>query len=250
MISLKFQPAARLGNQLFEYAVCRSVAERNGYQYGFTGNTWLGGKMIQCDMGIQPSQIIVKHHFKDTPNQNYNPDIFNIQDFTEIEGYFQSDKYFNREDVKRWFKPTYPQSAYDFLAKYPIDKYGYINIRGTDQAVYPHLVLPREYYQRAMDIMLSYDNTLKFVIITDDIPLSKKTFPELDVYCNDRDTDFCVMNAAKYIIGGQSTFFWWAAYLNDNNIVVAPRGWFHYYSYETIGFGAANINTEKFIWIK
>lgn len=246
MIKAHLRFESRIGNQLFQYAVTRSVAERNGYNFYADPTYWLGGDMIKVDHGKDDGKI--QYTWEDTPNQEFNPEVFAVKDFTLLKGYFQSEKYFKREDVKKWFQINYPQSAYDFMKHYPVSDYCYINVRGTDQAQFSHLILPEIYYTKAIATMLHFNDKLKFLVITDDEPLARSKFPNFPVFSNDRDTDFCLLNAAKFVIGAQSTFFWWAAYLNDFNIVIAPVRWFHYH-YPDLGYGPADIHTNKFIWL-
>ena len=240
--------AGRLGNQMFLYALVRTVAERGGYKFYLNPDEWLGGDLLSCDLGVkdgEPTNFVI-----DEPDQRFRPELLDSPDFTHFYGFFQTEKYFNRDKVKEWFKLEYPQETLDFLDRYPISEYCYINVRGTDQAAddRSYLILPPEYYKKAMDMMLVFNDRLKFVIITDDIPLAKFYFPDHDVYSNDRDTDFCLFNAARYVISGISTFVWWAAYLNDDNMVIAPRGWFASQKNAT-EWMPKDIKTNKFIWI-
>ena len=242
---IEAQLAGRLGNQLFQYATARTVAEKNGYNWYVNPDYWLGGDLIKCDLGIKDGEI--RGYFSDEPIQRFNPKIFDIPDFIQIQGFWQSEKYFDRDKVKEWFKITYNQGVFDFWLGNYQDYTCLINIRGTDQADREWLVLPKEYYCKAQKIMLMFNNKLRFVIITDDIELSKKYFPDLPIYSNDRDTDFCILNTARYVISGLSTFTWWATYLNDYNVVIAPRGWFAQTS--KTDWQPQDIKTHKFIWI-
>jgi len=244
MIDVQLQ--GRFGNQLFQYAVTRTVAERNGYNFYIPPELWLGGDLITCDMGVKDGERA--NWFHDKEGQPFQPEIFNVPDFTNLIGFFQTEKYFNRDDVKKWFKINVPDAAKEFLKEYPPSEYCYINIRGTDQAEFPHLVLPESYYARAINLMSKFNPNLKFLVITDDIPLSKKYFPYFPIFSNDRDTDFCVLNVGMFVICAISTFCWWACYLNDFNVTIAPRGWFAS-QLEGDAWSPMDIRTHKFIWL-
>jgi len=164
---IEAQLAGRLGNQLFQYATARTVAEKNGYNWYVNPDYWLGGDLIKCDLGIKDGEI--RGYFSDEPIQRFNPKIFDIPDFIQIQGFWQSEKYFDRDKVKEWFKITYNQGVFDFWLGNYQDYTCLINIRGTDQADREWLVLPKEYYCKAQKIMLMFNNKLRFVIITDDI---------------------------------------------------------------------------------
>lgn len=248
MITVEMTGKARLGNQLFMYALARSVAEKRGFNFYINHKTWLGGNLIKCDLGKIDGAI--RHVYQDPDiEQAYNPAVFNVEDFTEFKGYFQTDKYFSREKVKEWFTVMYPHSVMDFHREFPAEEYCYINVRGTDQAQFGHLVLPQSFYDNARNIILQYNPNLKFVVLTDDVPLAKKYFPNYPVFSNDRDTDFCLFNSASFVIGAISTFVWWACYLNDNNVVIMPKNFFGHNFNDEIS-RPTDIMTDKFIWIR
>jgi hypothetical protein len=247
MLTIAMTEKQRLGNQMFMYAFVRSVAEKLGYNFCINKNTWLGYSILDCDLGVADGKI--KYVWQDPDiEQAYNPDVFNVMDFTEFRGYFQTDKYFKREDVMRWLRIKKPHNLNNFTDKYPFDKYCYINVRGTDQA-FGHLLLSKSYYDNAMKMVGDINSNIDFVVITDDPSLAKKYFPDLPVFCNDRDIDFCLLNGAKYMIGAISTFAWWAGYLNDDNFVIMPKNFFGHNFNDDIS-RPTHIMTDKFTWIR
>jgi len=235
----------RLGNNMFQYALARSVAERTGYNFWINAEGWRGNELFECDFGVKDGEV--QQIFNDRQNQPFMPEVFDVTDFTEFRGFFQTDKYFNREDVKKWFKIKHNQEAEDFLKQYPRDEYCYINVRGGDQKTFI-LTLPQEYYDRAVSLMRCVKPDMKFVVITDETDFAKGYFPDFPVYSNSKETDFCVLHYTKYVISAISTFCWWAAYLQDDNVVVAPHSWFNY-NVRKGNFAPQDINTSKFIWI-
>jgi hypothetical protein len=249
MVTVSMTRAARMCNQLFQYAMLRSVAEKNGYNFYIDPDLWYGHDLFDCDLGKKDGHIT--NDFHELPGQKFNPEVFNASDFTCFQGYWQSEKYFSRDDVKEWFKPIEKQSVWDFRRRFPVGDYCYINVRGTDQRLW-HMTLPKEYYDDAIEIMLNFNRNLRFVVITDDVPLAEEYFPSLQVFSNDRDTDFCLLHGATYLIGAISTFAWWAGYLNDYNVCIFPK---HFYHHKTQGvegcngWGPMDIHTQKFIWI-
>ena len=88
----------RLGNQLFQYAVCRTVAEKNGYQFYIPKNKNDHGQNISdffnLEMGIDDGLPMRYLFAEDHTIQKYNPNILNIGDHTKIWGFYQTDKYF------------------------------------------------------------------------------------------------------------------------------------------------------------
>ena len=99
----------RLGNQLFQYAVCRTVAEKNGYSFYIPKNQNDHGQNIsnyfKVDMGIDDLNPTKYLFAEDHTVQMFNPNIFNISDYTKIWGFYQTDKYFidNEKNVREWF---------------------------------------------------------------------------------------------------------------------------------------------------
>ena len=91
---------------------------------------------------------------------------------------------------------------------------------------YEQLTL-ENYYNKAMSLV---DNK-KFIVFSDDIPWCKEAFKNKNVEfeeSNNEIQDFAKMISCKNNIIANSTFSWWAAYLNQhpNKIVVAPNKWF------------------------
>lgn len=244
MVTVEFW--GRMGNQLFQYAMCRSVAERNGYKFYINKDDWEGHGLFSCDLGTRDGSV--HSVFKDSPGQKYNPKVFAVSDFTLFLGFYQTDKYFKRDDVKNWFTPNITESAKELIAIYNPLEYAFLNIRGTDYKKIPHFLLPLDYYERAMAYLLNINPNLKFAVVTDDIELSATYFPKLPIIHSHPHTDFCLLYSARYLVTAISTFAWWAGYLQDNNTVIAPSGWMNHNLNKEI-FSPIDIKTDKFIWI-
>jgi len=85
-------------------------------------------------------------------------------------------------------------------------------------------VLPLSYYQKAIKQI----EGVKFLyIFSDDIKWCKENFEEGVFVHLEEYLDFELMKSCKSNIIANSTFSWWAAYLNDNpkKIVIAPKQW-------------------------
>jgi len=236
----------RRGNQMFQYAVTRTVAERKGYNFHINPTRifpWESKDLFNCSMGKKDGDI--KQIFYDTNQQEFNPAIYNVEDFTLLWGYFQSEKYFDHAKVRQWFRPVI-----QITPPFPYDDYCYVHFRGTDYNVFPWNLyqLPISYYENAMAKILEINPNLKFVFVTDDRQEAKKRFPNVEVISGTGATDFVLLTSAKYLIICNSTFSWWAAWLNENNIVIAPQGWHHYNSNRAV-FSPADIKGERFIYI-
>jgi hypothetical protein len=236
---LSIDLAGRGGNQFFQYAMVRSIAEKRGLNYWLDRHNWRGGNIFKLNFGIIDGTInkIFEEH-----GDTFNDEVFDVEDFTGFHGYFQNEKYFDHEKVRKWFVPTIDVSA-DF------DNVCYIHFRGGDYNVYPWDMyqLPKSYYDEAMGFMLEKNPSLTFKVVTDDPIEARKRF-NLEIISNSMEEDFVLLMKAKYLIISNSSFSWWAGWLNLNNIVIAPHGWF-YYKINKGQFQPNGIKTDKFIWI-
>lgn len=236
MISTQMRErGGRLGNQLFQYAVCKSVALKNGYEYhipkDFLGKTQL---RLKCDLGTE-NKVVNNIFYQNSENIHHN--IFDIGDNTQISGFFQSEYYFKdiEKIIKNDFKLDYDIHSEDLLKKYNTEEYCYVHLRGGD---YKNIdwVLPKRYYEEAKNVFLENNKNIKFLIITDDIEYSKTIFPEQEYISNDIFTDFYILSKCKYMIMSNSSFSWWTSYLNENQkLIVGPKRWFNYNRLDRFG---------------
>ena len=77
MISVKMR--GRLGNQMFQYSLCRTIAEKKGYDFYISKKKNEQFQNISdyfdIDMGIQTGKI---NHIRYEIGQQFQPTIFNI----------------------------------------------------------------------------------------------------------------------------------------------------------------------------
>ena len=159
-------------------------------------------------------------------------------DNMEIRGWFQSEKYFidHKEQIIDLFSPSpeilnYLRSKYAHIVNHPMSvaiHYRSYAKEDPHEQVYAHL--SPKYYKAAMD---QFPEDALFVIFSQDMawckehlaPLKKNIlFIEQESYYH----DFYLMTLCKNNIICNSTFSWWAAYLNKNpnKKVFAPLHWF------------------------
>jgi len=229
-----------LGNHLFQYAVVRTVAERNGYNFYADRNKWWDKDVFDIDFGVRDGNLV--YTFNDTQEQSFNPEIFNVSDFTLLHGFFQSERYFDPLGTRKWFQPKINKVSEPNLCV--------IHYRGGD---YEHSFwmvnkLPPSYYFEGVKRMLSINSNLEFLVVTDDVESARKVFPDFNITSNSLAEDFATMYYAKYIIIPNSSLSWWSAWLNEDNVVVAPQGWFNYNTNRNV-FLPADIKVERFIYI-
>ena len=238
-----------LGNHLFQYCICRIVAMKNGYNFFIP----YSGKLKECfpnlDLGV--SDGIIRYGCPDLrEGEEFNPHIYNVRDFTHLNGNYQGVKYYeDHEDlVKEWLKIEMDDEVQKVIDKYPVDEYCYIHLRGNSNKS-SWFMTPKSFYEKGIAEMTKMKEDVKFVIITDDVELSKEFFPDIDVISGHYEgvmTDFKSLYFAKYSIISNSTFSWWPRWLSDG-ITFAPNHWLNYNKGGE--FCPKGMETKKFIYI-
>ena len=235
----------RLGNQLFQYAICRIVAEKNGYEYSIP-KEWQGQRLFECSLGVDCTHEENLNIFKEGKNK-FNPEVFDVKDNTIIEGFWQSDKYLSgyEEQVKKWFRPSKTK---------PIkmkDNTCVIHLRMKDR-YNRDLKLPKEYFDKAKEIVRSkVGQSIKFLIVTDNPDGAQSYFKDDKIISGTLTEDFITIHQAKYKIISASTFSWWASWLNatEDSLIIAPNKWMHYNKINSNLFFPRDIKTDKFEYI-
>ena len=154
-----------------------------------------------------------------------------IPDSTSIDGYFQSYKYFDKHrDVilkEFTFKDHIISKCRLKISEYinPVS----IHIRRGDYVNHPGFwKITPEYLQESLHHF--DDDSYTFLIFSDDIEWCKQIFPEGVVFMegNNQFEDLCLMSLCNHNIISNSSYSWWAAYLNQNKNkkVIAPSNWF------------------------
>lgn len=150
----------------------------------------------------------------------------------KLEGYFQSERYF--EEFKGEIKglillpPEAIAKADSFLSKLPDRPYTAIHVRRGDFLKFSkvHEVCDLKYYKAAMKKV----GDSSFVVISDDIEWCRKNFDTRHVWFSSFENeveDFTLMTACQHKIISNSSFSWWASYVSEENgVVVAPGKWF------------------------
>jgi hypothetical protein len=156
-----------------------------------------------------------------------------------LKGYFQSEKYFkhHKEEIIKLFQPSedvkhYLQNKYSHILDHP--KTVAVHIRMyKDTSPHFHPFVGWDYIEKAIE---SFDHDSLFVIFSDQMSYCKRELKKLaktrnlvfieDPFSSLRHDfyDFYLISMCKHQIISNSSFSWWAAYLNQNpeKIVIAP----------------------------
>lgn len=258
MIVTKFYKGQGLGNQLWVYAVLRSLAWNHKYDYGIESfyNFKLPnfihiqpGKRVfglkhERPYGLRPvgiREVLFENQSVSSEMNfvitNYEERVAELKDRTKIEGYFQSARYI--ENYRDIFTKMF-RCEVEFT---PRDDTCYINVRGGDYVPHKDICCDIDYYQRAV-LEMQKIGISKFVIVTDDRKYAENLLPGIQIASSDLvdnkskvsdeinelkiATDFSMLQNARYLILSNSTFAWWAAWTNIKaRYVIAPRYWSH-----------------------
>jgi hypothetical protein len=281
-----------LGNQMFQYAMGRRLAEHHNTEllldvngYGETGEPRPSGlhgfprplrlpqlavtakaatqadiarlrdsfstsstrdrlvrrlRRVKADFLWNASHIIERHY-------RFQPDALSLPDNVYVQGYWQSEKYFQdiAPAIRKEFRPldsSIADEARRFIEQLRVDgrqvvslhvrrgdlAYAHETLRRTD--VTYGAPLPLDYIERAMT---EFPEGTCFVVFSDspqDIEWCRSHIRTGSVEFSTGKSDLWdlfAMSACDHHIIANSTFSWWAAWLNDRpgRRVIAPRVW-------------------------
>ncbi len=249
MIIVKFD--GRLGNQMFQYAFALSTSQKLGtvflmdrlrksilFDYFKTGYTFSSKQ--SNDSLIK----ICRKFLRKKINQDNFAEVEElkrkIKNYRYYQGFFQSEAFFdqhralvkNRLQVRKKY-------INDFHAKYGAfynqNKVIAIHCRLGDYLIYgndvlggKNLSLPESYYKKALQKIPNIED-YKIIIVTDDTENIVGRFdfiPEKIIVSEDEIIDFQILQNAHQVIISNSSFSWWAAYLNNKSATIyAPDYW-------------------------
>ncbi|MCB0506791.1 MAG: alpha-1,2-fucosyltransferase [Bacteroidetes bacterium] len=201
-----------------------------------------------------------KFHFLKETQHHFNPTYLQAKDNTYIKGNFQSEKYFIEiEEIIRKdfsFKIPLENENKSISEKIQNSNSVSIHIRRGDYISLPQnkhkfAQLSLEYYQQSIAKIKEQIFNPIFFVFSDDIAWVKQALNIDAHFISNNNTnktaymDMQLMSMCKHNIIANSTFSWWAAWLNNNpqKIVIAPQHW----------FADVSINSQDIIpthWIK
>lgn len=201
-----------LGNQLFQYFFGYAMAKRHGINVKYTSRDC---KLHKVNIQVTPYKV---HPLK---TRTFNQGGFGFspitpQENTNYVGYWQSEKFFSeyRKDIQRLF--NIPVSLPDVVSLH-VRRGDYLHLKDY------HPVLPRSYYIEAVKKFKGQP----IWVFSDDLAWCEKNLPSDWRFVGGRSDveDFFTMASCQHHIIANSTFSWWAAWLNGKE-VVAPKTWF------------------------
>ncbi len=272
MIYVKIQ--GRTGNALFQYAFAYSSARR--LKTGFCVSSLRALEWFDLDGGSVLSNAVRKSAFKlhghlkkpfecnwlEYNNCRYTaPEtiLAGLRGHAVYRGYFQSSDYFAfcADDIKRLFKIKKPLEK-SFLANHQELRDGkkllVIHLRGTDVKGWSvdgeMVMLNPAYYARCLE-KISDIGAYRTVAVTDDALWAREMLPKglpVEYVSSSALKDFLLMRSADVLIMANSTFSWWAGYLNPNPAarIMGPKYW---YGHKTGVEAPSGIMHPEWEWI-
>jgi hypothetical protein len=178
------------------------------------------------------------------PHYHYDSNFFKAGKNVYLKGGWQSEKYFApyREELvsilemKEELVTRVKNKALEFQQQPTVG----VHIRRGDylrkQIILEwHGVLGRDYYAQAFEIMSKHFPRLKIAYFTDDVDWVEKELLPIapgeiisGTISRTGPEDFYLMSQCTHNIIANSSFSWWAAWLNKNpsKMVIAPKKWF------------------------
>ena len=225
-----------LGNQLFQYAASKMLEKHGPIAYDIS--------FYDSDYNTQGQEFNTREYllplFVDdvpiepignrpcVPEWEYDPK----KDYNEVYFYgdWQKTHYFKDLNLNIRLKEEYITLNMKLLAEFMHSCNSVsVHVRRTDYAV-KKWFLSQSYYVRAEDYIRRVVEDPVYFIFADDIDWAKTNPPvsgKKHFIHNDTIADFWLMSQCKHQIIANSTYSYWAAYLNENTkkIVVYPANW-------------------------
>ncbi|UWR82106.1 alpha-1,2-fucosyltransferase [Phaeobacter inhibens] len=257
----------RLGNQMFQYAAGRALADRLGVSLALDSRgAELRGEGVLTrvfDLDLATPDILpplrqraplgyalwrgLGQHLGTGPKLRrevglgYNPDFVDWSDNSYLHGYWQSERYFaqSAERIRRDF--TFPEYSNQKNAEMAarIGETNAISLhvrRGDYLTLAAHVLCDQAYYEAALaQVLDGLEGQSTVYVFSDDPQWAKENLPlpcdKVVVDFNGADTDYedmRLMSLCKHNIIGNSSFSWWAAWLNQtpDRRVAGPAKWF------------------------
>lgn len=232
----------RIGNNLFQIAAGASLAHRNNTPYKvcitdfiLPDNTTLKDSVEKykttlfrnidfCD-GIPEDSIEYIQ-----PGFHYTP--ITYVDKIRLTGYFQSEKFFDKDFVHNLFAIdpdtlSYINSKYGSLFNEEIIS---IHVRRGDYLGRPQRqpVCSLRYFKNAISYL---GKDKKYLVLSDDIEWCKTKFKGKNFIFSEKESaivDLYLQSMCSHNIISNSSFSWWGAWLNGHpsKIVIAPKQWY------------------------
>ncbi len=215
-----------------DYRIADPDIVREMFADGCDRNIWK-----RWEYRIAPSR---RKFYEEKEQGTFDKGIFRL-DNVYLHGYWQTEKYFVKvaDEVRQMYR--FPDLYTDYQKKM-LDEIAAtlavsVHVRRGDYLTRPDIygTTNMEYYSQAMEYVRQKKENVHFYIFTDDIPWVKKNMKGSDITIVENaggdlltnNLDMALMAECKDNIIANSSFSWWAAWLNKNphKTVIAPKTW-------------------------
>ena len=265
MIKIIFKTGQGLGNQLWLFAVAKSLSEKLSMDLKIENfNKFLGKDFLnleyseskdklsnsyliendKTEFNIFNERLYYDHELKYILS-GYDENIINVDKNTILEGIFQSEKYFfgDLDKLKRYIKLN--QST---IESNPIKKDSCIlNIRGGEYKRHKDFILPKKYWDNAIEYFKYKYDINKFIIVTDDFNYARALFPKYEIISGDIKKCYAAIFNCKNIIVSNSSFSYFPCKTGIRKNVIAPMYWARPFNKNKRWISPCNIYSE-WLW--
>ncbi len=240
--------AGGLGNQLFQYAAARALAQKlstelivdlSHYENN-SARRYLLDRFHVRARPANPGELAGMHAYREK-SFVFDASFFGASDGTLLEGFWQSEKYFSAirplllEELKIKAPGRDAAAAGEILGRPSVS----VHVRRGDYAADPkthqyHGLCGLDYYKEAITRILKSVPDARFFLFSDDpgwtgenllplVPRGTLVRPHPN-----EEEDLRLMSLCGYHIIANSSFSWWSAWLSQSTdkIVYAPKKWF------------------------
>ena len=240
----------RLGNQFFQYAALKGLSVKNGYDIALMSDlnnaSWHGQKCLLSNFNISHPTVnsisSYQRYNQSGLSCDFDENFFDLKDNVDLFGFFQNLNYFHfcEDKIKESFKikSEIRKKCDEYLERFdgPVVS---IHVRRGDAIGQSNPEVIDNFISKAVKY---FNNEITFLVFTGgsrsdgndnsvDIDYLKDNFQGNNIFyseTNDTMMDLCLMTKCDHnIVAHDSTFSWWAAYLNENNgrTVICPKYW-------------------------
>ena len=182
-----------------------------------------------------------KYHKEEEKDFTYDPSIFYGSQSRYYSGFWQNEQYFIdvADEIRKdfCFRPISDQKNLETLKKIKESNSVSIHIRRGDYVNHPAFggLCDKSYYQEAIKLIHSKVDLAALFVFSNDIEWCRTNLEipnaEFISWNKGKDSyiDMQLMSNCKHNIIANSSFSWWAAWLNNNynKVVIGPKKWLH-----------------------
>jgi hypothetical protein len=242
LLFTKLYEGQGLGNQLWVYAAARSIASRLSMPFFLLGlDQFKGTDFLNVEQNIDISSDDAHELINQSSISNFNElsyydpqlkyfsssyddRVLKISGVTQLDGLFQSEKYFYGDLTKLGNYFNVQKSILE-RNKVPSDL-GVINLRGGEYKRHKSLILPASYWDKAIRNLQNRTGVKSFLVVTDDVAYARSLFPKYEILQGGIGDCYATLCNAQHLILSNSSFSYFPVKTGGNaKVVIAPRYW-------------------------